>query len=156
MSKENYKEQVANLALAIDIAIKAFQDYPPKGYNSSHVEQAIKVYSGFKTDILNPQPKFDNIKSLKYTIENAFIFFQEGSGKAVDFFWGEIKNNNLPYKRENKLGKIFKRGKIKNQIEYDFIIDVLVPYQQDKLINEEEVIIINKLIADFENKNIKK
>ncbi len=152
MAKENYEEQAAYLAKAIDIAIIAFQKYPPNGFNPSHVEQMVKTYLEYKRI---PEPQYKNLKSLKYRISDVFIFFQEGSGKAVDFFWTEIKKNNLPYKRENKLGKILKRGKIKNQIEYDFVIDVLVPYQQEKLMTEDEVKTVNKLIADFENKNKK-
>lgn len=67
-------------------------------------------------------------------------------------FWGKIKEAKLPYKRENRLAKILKRKKIKDDMEYDFIIDVLVPYQQEGLINEDEVFLLNNLIGDFENK----
>ena len=66
--------------------------------------------------------------------------------------WKEIKAQNLPYKRENKLAKILKRKKINNIHEYDFVIDVIVPYQQEGLINEEEVVLLNKWLGDFENR----
>jgi len=79
--------------------------------------------------------------------------FQEGSGNHVEAFWKEIKNAGLPFKRENKLVKILKRGKIKNALEYDFIIDVLVPYQQEGLLTQEEVVLLNQMIGEFENKN---
>jgi len=68
----------------------------------------------------------------------------------VDYFWQEIKLAGLDFKRENKLGKILKRKKINNRIEYDFIIDVFVPYQQEGLISGDEVELLNKLLADYE------
>jgi hypothetical protein len=52
------------------------------------------------------------------------------------------------------LVKILKRKKINNKAEFDFIIDVRVPYQQEKLINID---LLNKLISEFESaKKIKR
>ena len=162
MKEDKYAETAQNLAKATDIAIAVFQEFPPKGWeehyvteNKNQINHFIDLYKEFKENALNPKPKFRNLKSLKYDIEAVFTYFQEGSGECVDQFWKEIKAQNLPYKRENKLAKILKRKKINNIHEYDFIIDVIVPYQQEGLINEEEVVLLNKWLGEFENRKKK-
>jgi len=88
---------------------------------------------------------------LSFVIVEVLTYFQESSGEAVNYFWQQIENTGLDFKRENKLNKIMKRKKIKTLIEYDFIIDVLVPYQQVGLINDEEVKALNKMLLEFED-----
>lgn len=150
MNKLSYEEQTRQLIAAIDIAVKAFQLYPPNVWDDSTKQHMVKTYLSFKNGVQNPEPKFKNKQSLSYKIDDVFIYFQEGSGEAVDYFWQQIKNTSLDFKRENKLGKILKRRKIKNRIEYDFIIDVLVPYQQEGLISNDEVDLLNKLLLEYE------
>lgn len=162
MKEDKYAEPANNLAKAADIAIAVIQKFPPKGWNEYYVTtdknqitHFIELYQEWKENILNPEPKFKNLKSLKYEYDNIFTEFQEGNGDYVEEFWKEIKAQNLPYKRENKLAKILKRKKINNIHEYDFIIDVIVPYQQEGLINEEEVVLLNKWLGEFENRKKK-
>ena len=47
------------------------------------------------------------------------------------------------------MAKILKRKKINNDIEYDFVTDVIVPYQQEGMITEEEVILLKYLFGEF-------
>ena len=150
MKKDLYKEQASYLIKAIDIAIDSFKKFPPKDFLPEHVIKIINTYLDFRHEVLNPEEKFRTITSLKYSINDVFIFFQETGGVTVNFFWQEVNKMVLPYKRENKLQKILKRGKIKTQIEYDFIIDVLVPYQQEGLINNEDSLKIKILLTEFE------
>ena len=157
--KEKYKIASENLAKAADIAIAVFQEFPPAGWNEHYLNEEknqtthfIDFYKELKERILNPDPKFANLQSLKYKVQEVFTYFQEGHGKCVEEFWKEIKAQNLPYKRENKMLKILKRKKINNIDEYDFVIDVIVPYEQEGLINHEEVILLNNLIAHFETR----
>lgn len=150
MIDNKYLKSVENLSKAIDIAINVLQEIPPKGFDSSHVKQFVASYLDFKNNAENPEPQFRNLKSLSYVSNDVFTFFQEGSGDTVNAFWDRVKNQNLPYKRENKLAKILKRKKINNNIEYDFVIDVILPYQQEKLISEDDVNLLNVLIAEFE------
>lgn len=110
------------------------------------------VYSGWKDELINPQPQYANMASLKYSIDEVFTYFQEGNGQTVEKFWEKIKEAGLPYKRENKLVKILKRKRIKDDIEYDFVIDVIVPYQEEGLISADEVALLNQWIGDFEKK----
>lgn len=162
MKEDKYAEAALNLAKAADIAIAVIQKFPPKGWNEHYVtenkneiDHFIDVYKEWKENALNPKPQFRNLKSLKYEYDNIFTEFQEGSGTFIEEFWKEIKAQNLPYKRENKLAKILKRKKINNIHEYDFVIDVIVPYQQEGLINEEEVVLLNKWLGEFENRKKK-
>jgi hypothetical protein len=151
MNKLSYEEQTRQLLAAIDIAITAFQLYSPKNWDDSIKQHVVKTYLSFKSDVQNPEPKFKNKESLRYSIDEVFTYFQEDSGDAVDYFWQQIKDTGLDFKRENKLVKILKRKKIKTRIEYDFIIDVLVPYQRERLIGNDEVDLLNKLLSDYEN-----
>jgi hypothetical protein len=155
MTNDKYAQAADNLCKAIDVAVQVFEEFPPKELAEGQLKHIIDTYLEFRNNAKNPAPQYRNLKSLSYDIENVFIYFQEGSGKAVNVFWDKIKELNLPYKRENKLAKILKRKKIKNDIEYDFIIDVLVPYQQEKLIDENDVILLNQLIEEFENRTKK-
>ena len=159
---EKYKIASENLAKAADIAIAVFQKFPPAGWNEHYVTKEknqithfIDLYKEWKEHFLNPDPKFATLQSLKYRVEDVFTYFQEGHGKCVEEFWKEIKAQNLPYKRQNKMLKILKRKKITNIHEYDFVIDVIVSYEQEGLINHDEVVILNELIAQFESRKKK-
>ena len=154
--KKKCEEQANDLAKAIDIAVSAIQKFPYKDWSEANILHIINTYNSWKEDALSPEPKYKNVKSLSYVVDSAFTWFDEGSGEGVDYFWENIKLANLPYKRKNKLASVLKRQKIKNQTEYDFIVDVIVPYQQEGLIGEEEVVVLNKLLAEFESRQSKK
>jgi hypothetical protein len=152
---EKYKIAAENLAKAIDIAINIIKEFPPKGWDDKTVLHVVNHSLEIKGNVLYPETQFRNLKSLKHSIEAVFTKFQEMHGVFVEEFWKEIKAQNLPYKRENKMLKILKRKKINNIHEYDFVIDVIVPYEQEGLINHDEVILLNDLISQFENRKKK-
>lgn len=155
MAKRNYEEEASRLSKAIDVAVDAFKKFPPPGFNDFHLEHFINLYLYWKNALSNPESQYKNLKSLQYQIEDAFTYFQESSGATVDYFWQQINELQLGYNRENKLDKILKRKKIKNDIEYNFIIDVIVPYQQENLITLDEVKLLNDLLAAYEANTIK-
>jgi len=159
---EKYKIASENLAKAVDIAINVFQEFSPKEWKTHYVTpdknqitHFIELYREWKEDTLNPEPKFRNLTSLKYVDQSIFTIFHEGHGLFVEEFWKEIKVQNLPFKRENKMVKILKRKKINNIQEYDFVIDVILPYQQEGLITNDDVNLLNELIIKFQNKKNK-
>ncbi|MGC4040316.1 MAG: hypothetical protein QM710_05900 [Flavobacterium sp.] len=156
MKEDKYFQKSKDVALAIDLAIEAMTNYPPKILSSDSLNHTISVYADYKESALNPEPRYRNLKSLSYISNDILVYFQEAGGKDVDEFWKKIKEHDLPYKRENKLLKILKRKKINNDIEYDFVIDTIVPYQQEGLINDDEVLLLNSFIKDFEDKAKKK
>jgi hypothetical protein len=118
----------------------------------SHAE---KCYLDCKNSALNPEPQFKKIASLKYKIEDVFAIFQEGTGEFVEYFWKEIKNQNLDYAREDRLGKILKHGKIKSIIEFDYVKDSIVAAEKENTITNMEAKILSEMLITFENKKRK-
>ncbi len=152
MDKSSYDTKAEELGRAIDIAVESVQKHLPKGFDKSHIDQFVNVYLDYKRRALYAETKFRGTQSLAHT-ENAILtYFQEGSGEAVEYFWKQIKDQCLSFKRENKLEKILKRGKIKNKMEYDFIVDVLVPYQQELLITQTDADVLGQMLAQFEQR----
>jgi hypothetical protein len=150
VAKSNYSEQAAKLSEAIDIALETLKAFPRIGYQEIHLNIVRDSYLMFKEKTLNPEPQFRNLRSLTQLRNDFLTYFQEGAGEDVEYFWKKIKERQLGYKRENKLLKILKRQRIKDQHEYDFITDVMVPYQQEGFISEEEVEKLNQFLADYE------
>lgn len=155
MASKKFTEAAQNLSKAAEIAIESLKKFPPKEYDNDYYKYILKCCIERLFFINNPEPKYRNLRSLKYLEEEVFTRFQECSGENVQEFWRRIKEENLPFKRENKIAKILKRKKINNDIEYDFVTDVIVPYQQEGMISEEEVILLNIYLGNFENRKRK-
>jgi hypothetical protein len=122
------------------------------GISYTVLEWTIKWLNEVKKRRLNEEKKYETLQSLKYSIEDVFTYFQEAAGPDVDEFWRLIKEANLPYERENKLEKIMTRGRIRNDIEYDYVIDTIVPFQQEGILSNEDVKKLNEMIEKFERK----
>jgi hypothetical protein len=155
MASKKFIEAAQNLSKAATIAIESLKKYPPKYWETGELNHVVNCYDERLFFINNPEPKFQNMRSLKYLEEDVFTRFQECSGENVEEFWKRIKEENLPFKRENKMAKILKRKKINNDIEYDFVTDVIVPYQQEGMITEEEAVLLNTYLGNFENRQKK-
>lgn len=148
MNKSEYEIQAKEVAHIIDIAISAFKNHPTDEFSTSDIGYFMSTYLELKDKTVNPAPKFANLKSLKQTKNDALIFFQEGSGKTVEYFWRTISEQNIPLKRETKkLDKILKRGKIKNEMEYDWIIDTF----NSHTLTKDEATKIDGMITKFES-----
>lgn len=156
MPKRSYADEAKLLAQAIGLAIEAFKSHPPLGWENGQVEHCVAVYTEYKTDVLNPQPQYHNLQSLKHIHDAAFTYFQEGSGAAVEHFWQQIKAQALPYERQNKMAKILKRQKITNQTEHDFVTDTMIAYLQNGMITQAEVVLLNSYLHAFEDRMSKK
>lgn len=152
MSKIKYDLEAESLSRIIDIAIDSIRQNPSGQFEQHHIELFIDVYQDYKNKVENPAPEFHNLTSLKYVRNDILTYFQEGSGDAVEAFWKEIKNKKIRVVRVNRFEKIIKRGKIKNQIEYDIIIDLYNSYIENNMLSVMEIDKINDLISDFEKK----
>lgn len=150
MPSVKYLQQAQELAKAIDIAIAAVQAHPPQDFTAENIQTFVKFYQDAKQSALEPEPAFATVASLKFTINNVLTYFLEASGEAVDQFWLAVKQQELPYKRKNRLAKILKRGKIKNKVEYNLVVDQIVVYQQEGLINATEFEALSQMIGEFE------
>lgn len=151
--RRTYQEEANKLAAAIDIAIEAFTLVCPPNVEKSQQEHFISCYSEWKERCLNPDPRFKNLTSLQYSINDVFTYFQEGTGQTVEYFWKKIDEVKLDYKRENKLEKILKRGKIRGRIEYEYVTDMIVVAEQIGMTNKNETIILGDLLAQYESEN---
>jgi len=152
MSKTNYNSQAELIAQIIDIAISCFRNTPPEGFDEHQIKQIINTYLDYKKDVLSPQPQYKNLASLNQIKNEVLTVFQESSSKTIETFWNEIEAKKLNIRRANPLDKIMKRGKIKNQIEYDTVIDLFTPYIQKNMLSQQEIDKINKMIIDFEKR----
>lgn len=161
MASKKYIEARDNLIKAIDCAIEAITRYP-NGRDKYEIKNSGNTYTGLTWDLkcynesrerlIVREKKFETLQSLKYDIEDVFIYFQECAGPDVDEFWRLIKEANLPYERENKLEKILTRGRIRGRIEYDYVVDTLVPLHQEGIISDEEFQKLNEMIGKYESK----
>src|SRR5690349_9615327 len=116
--KRNYEQEAEKLAKVIDIAIEACEKHMPENDITTQ-KYFISGYTKFKEEALSPKPEYKNLKSLDSLKNDVFIYFQEGKGDTVEYFWKRIKEENLDFKRVNKLNKILKRKRIVSQEEYD-------------------------------------
>lgn len=151
--KRSYQEEAERLAAAIDIAIEALQTECPVELDKHHQEQFISFYADMKQSCLNPEPQYRNLASLKFSINDTFIYFQEGTGKTVEYFWKKMAQTKLGYQRENRLEKILKRGKIRGRIEFDYVTDMLVVAEQTGMIDKNESKELSAMLGNYELKN---
>lgn len=147
MSDSEYENRALKISLIIDIAIEVFKKCPPKDFSRANQEQFIKVYSEFKTDALNPLAKFHNLKSLSYIENDVLIYFREGTGEPVSQFWNQIKKKEIFVERKpDVLTKVLKRGRLKDDIERDTIIDNYLHYREIYALSEEQWCKIDQMI----------
>lgn len=150
MTKRSYEEEAIKLSKAIDIAIESFEKYPREIWTKETQAHIIDCYREWKEKALNPKSEFRKVVSLNYIINDVFTVFQESEGKDVEYFWKQIKANNLDYVREDKLGEIIKRGKIKNRIEFEYVTDLIVVAEQETRITRSEAEKLAGMIGEFE------
>ncbi|MDN3674116.1 hypothetical protein QWY99_13725 [Flavobacterium branchiarum] len=149
---KNYETEAIKLSRVIDIAIESFEKFVPYDWTEENLTQIKNCYFEWKDQILNPELKYKKLASLKYTAEDVFTIFQEGTGEFVEYFWKEIKNQDLDYIRKDKLRKILKHGKIKNEIEYNYVTDIIVATKQENRITQEDFNYLSEMLGVFENK----
>lgn len=154
--KKIYKNEVEYLAKAADIAIEVLEKNSPTDWTQEQIKHLINFYLDCKSRALNREEKYSNLKSLKFLYQDIFTLFQESTSPFVETFWKKIKENNLPFERINQLDKILKKGKINNLTEYNYTVDLMVPFFQEGRISENQLNMLKKYIGDYEIKNDKK
>ncbi len=138
MKQDLYLVQSNEVAKIIDIAIKAFSINPPD-VGEEGIKQIIKSYLHYKEKVLNPEPQYLNLTSLRIGKNDVLTYFQETNGKTVEYFWKEIEASGINVQRVDKYQKIFKKGKITNEIEYDFVIDTMIPMNQEGKLTQDQL-----------------
>jgi len=152
MAKTDYSAHATPLSEAIDIALDALQRFVPPGFTHEQLAHVVSVHHEWKEQVLHPAPAYRNKRSLQYLQANVLTYFLEATGPTVDYFWQQVQQQGLPYQRVNRLSNILKRNKINSRIEYDLVVDVLVPYQQEGLLTAVEVAALTQMIGEFENR----
>ncbi|WP_437920030.1 hypothetical protein [Sphingobacterium sp. LRF_L2] len=151
MSKFNYDEAAAEVAKIIDITIESFREMTPDYYTEEYLNHVIKNKLSYRELALYPKPGYRTKASLRYVKNDVLIFFQEGEGPTVEYFWAKIKEARIPLIRESRnIEKIMKRGKIKNEFEYDFVIDGYTSFLEMDSISEQDIDKLNEMIGKFE------
>jgi hypothetical protein len=101
--------------------------------------------------------KFANLTSLAYNEDYFFVYWNEAIGTHVDLFWEKIKAANLPYKRKrNVLTDTLEKGRIRNIHEYHTLVDSLVIYYQNGMIDEKQMQQLSEMLDRFAIKYNKK
>jgi hypothetical protein len=153
--RKSYQKEVEKLCKAIDISIDSYKTYPPKDWTSEIINMVTSNLEKDKLSRIEAEPKFRTFASLKYDIEAVFTYFQEATGKTVEYFWKKIGEAELDYKRENKLEKILNRGKIRGQIEYEYVTDMIVVSEQVGLTSKEETLKLSDMLGEYESRKKK-
>ena len=113
----------------------------------------INFCNQLKQMALNPEPQFKKVASIKY-LENDFLtYWNESTDKEVDKFWIEIQKNGIDFEKKDTIKTVLKRGKIKDINEFYNIIGNIVIAEQIGWIDQEQIIELNRMIGDFENRN---
>jgi hypothetical protein len=153
--KRTYQEEVEKLYKAIDISIDSFNTHPPKDWTPDIVKMVTSNLKKDKIRIIEAEPKFKTLASLKYDIKAVFTYFQEGAGETVEYFWRKISEAELNYKREHQLEKILNRGKIRGRIEFEYVTDMIVVAEQVGMTSKEETLKLSDMLGEYESRNKK-
>nr|WP_321453084.1 hypothetical protein [uncultured Carboxylicivirga sp.] len=149
--RKTYQERAERLSKAVDIAVKIVNE--SERFGEDFKTPMINFCNQVKQMALNPKPQFKKVVSIKY-LENDFLtYWNESADKDVDKFWIELHKNGIDFEKKDTIQSVLKRGKIKDIHEFDNIIDNIVVAEQIGRINREQVIVLNKMIGDFENRN---
>jgi hypothetical protein len=153
-NRQTYQERAERLAKTIDIAEKVIVN--SKSLDEKTINHFINWGREIKHMVLNPQPQFKKVASLKYLENDFLIYWNEANGEDIEKFWTEILKNGIDFERKDTIQAVLKRKRIKNIHEYDSIIDKIVTAEQIGRIDKTQVKELNQLIGEFEQRQTKK
>ena len=146
-----YQERAERLSKSVDIAVKIVNE--SEQFGDDFKTPMINFCNQLKQMALNPEPQFKKVASIKY-LENDFLtYWNESTDKEVDKFWIEIHKNGIDFEKKDTIKTVLKRGKIKDINEFYNIIGNIVIAEQIGWIDQEQIIELNRMIGDFENRN---
>jgi|GEM_PF-2075366 len=148
-----YQERADRLAKTVDIADKIIRYSKTIPEESKH--QFLNWGQLLKDKALNPEPQFRKVVSIKYLENDFLIYWNESDGPDIDKFWKELNEKEIDFERKDTIQLVLKRKKIKNIHEYDNIIDTIVVSEQIGRINKEQVVDLNRLLNEFEQRQTK-
>jgi hypothetical protein len=150
-----YKQKVDLYLRVIEVIRPLFIDNPNFWGGPfvvhANLEVLAKIELNLRDALLDNKKKIGKSSFMDWD-EYLLTGFNEGHGEVVELFWQKVKEQNLPLQRVNKMAKILKRGRIKDEYEYDFVTDVIVPYMQEGMITAEEEVRLKDMLGKFELK----
>ncbi len=149
--RQTYQERAKKLAKTIDIADIIVKK--SKFLDEKTRDHFVNWGQELKKLALNPEPQFKKIASLKYLENDFLIYWNEADGKDIEDFWIEVYQNGIDFQRKDSIQAVLKRKRIKDIHEFDNVIDNMVVAEQIGRLNKEQVIELNKMIAEFEKKH---
>lgn len=155
MPSKKYFELLDNFVKLSNIAIDAYTKFNYSVNGVSAFDFVIISNKDRQRDRLNCSKIYQNITSLKITINDVLTFFNEASGPIVEYFWEQVNLQNLPFERKDVVGNILKRGYIRNFSEYEYVQDVLVVFEQTGRITHEESNSLKAMVGKFEKRGKK-
>jgi hypothetical protein len=143
-----YLARARALAEAIDLSIGLYAELPAHERDS-----LVKTSLEHKQMALAPEPPFANLRSLAY-LEDAFLtYWHEASGKHIERFWQLVAERGLPFQRKDVVGEVLRRGRIRNDFEYQTITDSIVIQQQIGKLSRAEADRLAKMLGQFEKRS---
>jgi hypothetical protein len=106
----------------------------------------------FRTPALTPEPAFATLKSLTYLEDAFFTYWNEASGAHVERFWQQVAERGLPFQRKELVREVLARGRIRNEMEYQTIVDSWLIQQQLGRISEAEAQRLSGILEKFEQR----
>ena len=152
--RQTYQERAERLAKTIDIAEKIIVE--SKSLDEKTRTHFLKWGREIKNMVLNPEPKFKKVASIKYLENDFLIYWNEADGEDIEKFWTELYKNGIDFERKDTLQAVLKRKRIKDIQEYDSIIDNIVAAEQIGRIDKNQVKELNQLIGEFEQRQTQK
>jgi len=149
-TKRLYENELTAFVKLVQLAIESYTQYPP--YAQEHVDSTVRHLEHERSEAINGPGKYRNLRSLDQRVDDILIYFNEGAGTTVDYFWKRIKEEGLPYERKDVLKIVLERGKIRGRQEYDVVTDTFVPAQQEGRISAEEFERLSNMLGEYENR----
>lgn len=89
---------------------------------------------------------------LKSITDAVLTYWNEGTGIDVADFWEMAAQKQLSFEKKDYLAIVLKNKKIRNEVEYHFIVDGFVLLQQTGRISKEEATELKLMIKRYESK----
>ena len=118
---EKYVARAKAFAEAIDLAISVRK----AALGPKADARMTKFEKETKAMVLNPQPAFAKLASLKYLEAAFFTYWNESSDPHVTRFWREVGKRKLPFHRRDWAKEPLARGRITSQVEYEVVTDAI-------------------------------
>ncbi len=151
--KRKYSEYLIQIYVLCDLAVEHFKKQVGQQQSEIGVgmyKEMMSFYAEEKSDLKNLPKKYQTVATLRQLESDLLAFFNESDYVETEPFWKDVASLGLPFRRNDVVGKVLKRGKIRTRAEYDTVIDLIVPYSQEGKITAEDATRLNEMIGKFE------